>query len=67
MDAIKELLKVDIPTKDQVINLITDIIQKINKKMPNYKHIKGFKLIDQELEKTTTKKIKRYGNNVKID
>ena len=67
MEVIKKMLKVDFPTKEQIMQVVTNSIQKINAKIPNYKHIKGFKIVDQELEKTTTQKIKRYGNNTKID
>ena len=67
IDAIKSLLKVDIPTKEQIMQVVSNVIQSINKKIPNYKHIKGFKIVDKELEKTTTQKIKRYGKNMKID
>lgn len=67
IEAIKEMLKVEMPTKDQIKDVITNSIQKINAKIPNYKHIKGFKIVDKELEKTTTQKIKRYGSNTKID
>ena len=67
IEAIKEMLKVEMPTKEQIMDVITKCIQKINSKIPNYKHIKGFKIVDKELEKTTTQKIKRYGSNTKID
>ncbi len=67
IEAIKEMLKVEMPTKEQIMDVITNCIQKINSKIPNYKHIKGFKIVDKELEKTTTQKIKRYGSNTKID
>ena len=66
IDVIKEILKVE-PTKEQIRKIINDIIQKINSRIPNYKHIKGFKIVDKELEKTTTKKIKRYGDNTDIN
>ncbi|MBQ9297961.1 MAG: AMP-binding protein [Clostridia bacterium] len=66
MEAIKKMLNVE-PTKEQIRKIINDAIQKINSKIPNYKHIKDFKIVDEELEKTTTKKIKRYGKNTKID
>ena len=67
MDAIKSFLKVEIPTKEQIMKVISSAVQSVNKKIPNYKHIKGFKIVDKELEKTTTQKVKRYGENTKID
>ena len=65
MEAIGEYLKVNIPTKEEIYGIMGDIIQSVNKKLPNYKHIKSFKIRDEEFEKTTTKKIKRFGDNLK--
>ncbi len=67
IDAITEYLKGSVPTKDEIKKIVSDIVASVNKKMPNYKHIKGFIIRDKEFEKTTTQKIKRYGNNVKIN
>ncbi len=66
IDAIKEYLKVSVPQKAEIMAVISDIVSNINKKLPNYKHIKSFIIKDKEFEKTTTQKIKRYGNNVNI-
>ena len=66
MEAIKESLKGSIPTKEELWKIISDVVNSVNKKLPNYKHIKNFVIRDQEFEKTTTQKIKRYGNNMKI-
>ena len=63
IEAIKEYLMVAIPTKEEISGAINDIIAEVNKKLPNYKHIKAFKIRDEEFEKTTTKKIKRFGEN----
>lgn len=65
VDAIKEYLQNKAPSKEEIKKVISDIIQKVNSNLPNYKHIKSFKIRDKEFEKTTTKKIKRFGNNVK--
>ena len=43
------------------------LISEVNKKLPNYKHIKSFVIRDKEFEKTTTQKVKRYGDNVKVE
>ena len=67
IEAIKEMLKVEIPTKEQIKEAIDSAIKNVNSKIPNYKHIKKVKILDEELEKTTTKKIKRYGKNTKDD
>lgn len=66
IDAIKEYLKVSVPQKAEIKTIISDIVSSINKKLPNYKHIKNFIIKDKEFEKTTTQKIKRYGDNVNI-
>lgn len=65
MEAIKEILKVNTPTKEEIYATVGDVIASINKKLPNYKHIKSYKVREEEFEKTTTKKIKRYGDNMK--
>lgn len=63
--AITEHLKGTVPTKEEIRKIISDIISSVNEKLPNYKHIKGFVIRENEFEKTTTQKIKRYGNNIK--
>ena len=45
---------------------MSHIVANVNKKLPSYKHIKGFIIRDKEFEKTTTQKIKRYGDNMKM-
>lgn len=67
MEAIKENFKGSIPTKDEIKKIISDVISSVNKKLPNYKHIKDFVIRDKEFEKTTTKKIKRYGDNLNMN
>ena len=66
MEAIAEYLKSSVPTKSEIKKVISDVVSSVNKKLPNYKHIKGFIIRDKEFEKTTTQKVKRYGNNVNI-
>lgn len=66
IEAITEYLKGAIPTKEQVKKIVADIVANVNKKLPNYKHIKDFIIRDKEFEKTTTQKLKRYGNNMSI-
>jgi len=67
LEAITEYLKGSVPTKEEIWKIISDAVSAVNKKLPNYKHIKSFGVRDKEFEKTTTQKIKRYGNNMKID
>ena len=67
IEAITEYLKGSVPTKEEVWKIISDAVANVNSKLPNYKHIKNFIIRDKEFEKTTTQKIKRYGDNVKIN
>ena len=41
------------------------VVQMVNAQMPNYKHIKVVEILQEPLEKTTTQKIKRFGDNTK--
>ena len=67
IQAITEYLKGSVPTKEEVWKVVSDVVASVNKKLPNYKHIKGFDIRENEFEKTTTQKIKRYGKNMKIN
>ena len=67
IEAITEYLKGSVPTKEEVWKVIADSVASVNKKLPNYKHIKSFGIRDKEFEKTTTQKIKRYGDNMKVN
>ena len=65
IEAITEYLKGSVPTKEEIWKVISDAVANVNKSLPNYKHIKSFKIRDKEFEKTTTQKVKRYGDNMK--
>lgn len=65
VEAITEYLKGAVPTKEEIKKIMSDVVSSVNKKIPNYKHIKNFIIRDKEFEKTTTQKIKRYGDNMK--
>lgn len=67
IEAITQYLKGSVPTKEEIWKVISDAVASVNKKLPNYKHIKGFVIRDKEFEKTTTQKVKRYGDNMKIN
>ena len=67
LEAISEYLKGSVPTKEEIKKIISDVVSNVNSKLPNYKHIKGFIIRDKEFEKTTTQKVKRYGENMKYD
>ncbi len=64
IEAITEALKGSVPTKEEIFKMISDVVKNVNSKLPNYKHIKSFIVRDEEFEKTTTKKIKRFGKNM---
>jgi long-chain acyl-CoA synthetase len=49
-------------TDDLIQKVISEEIQKANKQLSAYKQIKKFHIRDQEFEKTTAQKIKRYAN-----
>lgn len=66
-EAITEYLKGTVPTKEEIKKIMSDIVKNVNSKLPNYKHIKSFGIRDEEFEKTTTQKIKRFGNNIKVN
>lgn len=51
---------------DEVKEEVARVVSEVNKKMPNYKHIKKFYIRNKEFEKTTTQKIKRFGDNLII-
>lgn len=65
IEAITEYLKGTVPTKEEIKKIMSDVVSNVNSKIPNYKHIKNFIIRDKEFEKTTTQKVKRYGNNIK--
>jgi long-chain acyl-CoA synthetase len=56
---LSELKEVRI-TPELLHEVIAEEVRKTNEQLSNYKQIKKFKIRDQEFEKTTTQKIKRY-------
>ena len=52
-------------SKEQLKELMQEIIFNVNDKMPLYKRIRRFNIRDKEFEKTTTKKIKRFKEKLK--
>ncbi len=53
-----------LPDKTELEAEMKRIIEEVNAKMPNYKHVKAIEVLTSALEKTTTRKVKRYGNNI---
>ena len=66
IDGFKEYLNKENISDSDINKEIKKIISQINDKLPNYKHIKNFKIVKEPLEKTTTQKIKRFGNNLSM-
>ena len=52
------------PTSEEKLVTIKSVVEKVNSKIPTYKHIKMIEILSTSLEKTTTRKIKRFGSNV---
>ena len=67
IEAIKEYLGNKIPTKEEISKILNEAVKKANEKLPNFKHIKSFKIMDEDFERTTTNKVKRFGKNVEDD
>ena len=63
-DTVKEKYKEK--SKDELYTIIWDEIKKINATLPQYKRIQNMILTDEELIKTTTKKVKRQEEMKKI-
>ena len=59
-DEIKQRLKMEEPSPEDIYRIISNEIRNINKSMPLYKHIRNFTIRENEFAKTTTRKIKRY-------
>ncbi len=53
------------PSEEEIRKTVHNAIKTVNSKIPNYKHIKIVEVLSSALEKTTTQKIKRFGQNVK--
>lgn len=66
IDYLKEKLGKEELLEEEIEKEVGKLISNVNKTMPNYKHIKKFYVREKEFEKTTTQKIKRFGDNLKI-
>ncbi len=53
-----------VPTAEEIKKQMEQIISEINKKIPDYKRIRVLEVLTEALEKTTTRKVKRYGGNL---
>ena len=50
-------------SENDVHKIIEDEVKAVNRNMPLYKRVRDFSIKEEEFEKTTTKKIKRYAEN----
>ena len=64
MDHMTEVLGNKAHDEAEVAKYIKDVVEKVNDKMPSYKRISIVEVVWEPFEKTTTKKIKRFGTNV---
>ena len=63
LDYLREILG-KVPSAEEIKSFIAETVKKVNSAIPTYKHIRAFEVLGEGLEKTTTRKIKRYGNNM---
>lgn len=61
-EQIKNNLKRQDITKEDVQKTVDEAVKDVNKKLPKYKKIRNYDISETEFEKTTTKKIKRQAN-----
>ena len=66
-EKIKENLKRQELTQEEIRNTIAEAIKEVNKKLPGYKKVMQFDVREEEFVKTTTHKIKRQANIKKDD
>ena len=63
-EKLKEIHGGTMPSDEEISHDIKNIVEKINDRLPNYKRIAAIEIVWEAFEKTTTKKIKRFGNNI---
>ena len=64
IEKIKEQYGETKPTNDAILTEISKVVAALNDKLPTYKKITVTETVWEPFEKTTTKKIKRFGNNM---
>ncbi|MFZ5987946.1 MAG: AMP-dependent synthetase/ligase [Bacillota bacterium] len=60
LEAFKERFKVVSVSREQILEVFSEVIKSVNRNIPIYKRVRQFSIRDMEFVKTTTKKIKRY-------
>lgn len=63
-DAVKEVCPDAVSSDEALEKVIREAVERVNDQMPNYKRIAVVEVVKEPFEKTTTKKIKRFGTNV---
>ena len=63
-EMIKEVYQGAVQSDEAVEMAVRDAVEAVNEQMPNYKRIAVVEIMKEPFEKTTTKKIKRFGANV---
>jgi long-chain acyl-CoA synthetase len=64
IDKIKDIYQDKVPSAEEIKAEIAKVVASINDKLPTYKKIIITEIVSEAFEKTTTKKIKRFGNNM---
>lgn len=64
MDHLKEMNGGKVPDEKDIAGYIKKVVEIMNDSMPAYKRISAVDIVWEPFEKTTTKKIKRFGANV---
>lgn len=65
LSVIDELYQGTVHSKEAIIQTVKDVVEQVNDRQPHYKRITAVEVVWEPFEKTTTKKIKRYGDNLK--
>lgn len=63
-ESIKEVCGEPELSDEMIEKIIKEAVENVNDQMPNYKRITVVEVVKEPFEKTTTKKIKRFGANV---
>lgn len=63
LDFLKEKFGYEL-SRQEIEAAIRKVVDAVNSKLPNYKHIRIVEVLTAALEKTTTRKIKRFGANM---
>lgn len=63
LDFLKSILEHE-PSSEEKDCAIKKVVNYVNSKIPNYKHIRMIEILSDALEKTTTRKTKRFGTNL---